>query len=113
MAFWNEDHAGVGNIDILFSTDNINFSTGPSGLVPTDNAFTVLSSADVFDIYFTAQFIRLNVSNCPQPSGSGANRCGIGEVAFETSAVPIPPAFLLFGSGLLGLAGMARRKKAA
>jgi hypothetical protein len=29
------------------------------------------------------------------------------------SAVPIPPALWLFGSGLLGLIGIARRKKAA
>jgi hypothetical protein len=30
----------------------------------------------------------------------------------STAAVPIPAAAWLFGSGLLGLAGMARRKKA-
>jgi len=31
---------------------------------------------------------------------------------FSITAVPIPPALWLFGSGLLGLVGMARRKKA-
>ena len=31
----------------------------------------------------------------------------------EVTAVPIPPAVWLFGSGLLGLVGLARRKKAA
>lgn len=31
----------------------------------------------------------------------------------ETSTVPLPPAVWLFGSGLLGLVGMARRRKAA
>jgi len=30
--------------------------------------------------------------------------------AFEISAVPIPPALYLFGTGLIGLGGMARRK---
>jgi len=30
----------------------------------------------------------------------------------DPSAVPVPPAVWLFGSGLLGLIGMARRKKA-
>lgn len=35
-------------------------------------------------------------------------------LSFEvvSTAVPIPPAFWLFGSGLLGLVGMTRRKKA-
>jgi len=34
-------------------------------------------------------------------------------VTIMTTAVPIPAAIWLFGSGLLGLVGMARRKKAA
>jgi hypothetical protein len=33
--------------------------------------------------------------------------------SWSTSAVPVPAAVWLFGSGLLGLVGMARRKKAA
>ena len=32
--------------------------------------------------------------------------------AFDVTAVPIPPALWLFSSGLLGLVGIARRKKA-
>lgn len=43
---------------------------------------------------------------------------GFSETIFVTqaqriSSVPIPPAILLFGSGLLGLIGIARRKKTA
>jgi len=34
-------------------------------------------------------------------------------VTFESSPVPIPPAVWLFGSGLLGLIGFTKRKKAA
>jgi hypothetical protein len=30
-----------------------------------------------------------------------------------TTVIPVPPALWLFGSGLLGLVGIARRKKAA
>ena len=32
---------------------------------------------------------------------------------FDINEVPVPPAFLLFGSGLLGLAGTAFRKRKA
>lgn len=35
------------------------------------------------------------------------------EVLIQTSAVPVPSAVLLFGSGLLGLIGISRGKKAA
>ena len=35
----------------------------------------------------------------------------VGIYMVRTSAVPIPAAVWLFGSGLIGLVGMARRKK--
>jgi hypothetical protein len=37
---------------------------------------------------------------------------GYAFASFEVSAVPVPAAIWLFGSGLLGLIGVARRKKA-
>jgi hypothetical protein len=43
---------------------------------------------------------------------AGGDRVGLGEIAFSVSEIPIPAAVWLFGSGLLGLIGMARRKKA-
>lgn len=36
---------------------------------------------------------------------------GMGTFLVRTSVVPIPPAIWLFGSGLIGLIGVARRKK--
>jgi len=50
--------------------------------------------------------------------GVDAGGSGVQEVngrlqITEISAVPIPPAFILFGSGILGLIGIARRKKTA
>ena len=60
----------------------------------------------------TARYIQFDVSGCPQPDGDPGLYCGIGEVAFSVSAVPIPPALYLFGTGLMGLVGIARRKKA-
>jgi len=44
---------------------------------------------------------------------AGSNMLGSYTVVSSFSAVPIPAAVWLFGSGLLGLAGIARRKKAA
>ena len=37
----------------------------------------------------------------------------IDDMVISYSSVPIPPAVWLFGTGLLGLIGVARRKKAA
>jgi len=41
-----------------------------------------------------------------------AGRLGSVNLVLETAAVPVPPAIWLFGSGLLGLIGISRRKKA-
>ena len=43
------------------------------------------------------------------PGGLGG---GIAFASFQASAVPVPAAVWLFGSGLLGLIGISRRKKA-
>ena len=37
----------------------------------------------------------------------------IGDPVFTAVVVPVPPAVWLFGSGLLGLVGIARRRKTA
>ena len=42
---------------------------------------------------------------------SGATLFGVSDFEYDVaSPVPIPPAFILFGSGLAGLIGLARRK---
>ncbi|MGB5439622.1 MAG: VPLPA-CTERM sorting domain-containing protein [Gammaproteobacteria bacterium] len=46
--------------------------------------------------------------SCPVGVGGSGGEC----TALETGAIPLPAAAWLFGSGLLGLIGMARRKKA-
>jgi len=54
------------------------------------------------------------------PQGDASNFGGVGyvlhlvgTVGAATAAVPVPAAVWLFGSGLLGLAGVARRRKSA
>ncbi len=55
------------------------------------------------NVQFCGQVISDEV-NFQNVSGSGCE--------FDTSAIPIPPAVWLFGSALVGLAGVARRKRA-
>lgn len=43
--------------------------------------------------------------------GSGADDIAIADFQFSTSPVPVPAAAWLFGSGLLGLVGIARRQQ--
>lgn len=53
-----------------------------------------------------------NMSNAYQYNFGISNRFYAWAVqSGDVSAVPVPPAVWLFGSGLLGLAGVARRKK--
>ena len=43
--------------------------------------------------------------------GTGGGSTGAGLFGLEIAAVPIPPAIWLFGTGILGLIAVARRKK--
>jgi len=114
MAFWNDEFSGVESMEVQVSTDNISFSTIATGLMPTNHSSGVISyPADIFDIgTFSARYIRLQVTG-PQPDPLGPY-IGFGEVAFEGgvgTAIPEPTTMLLFGSGLIGLAGFRRRFK--
>ena len=57
---------------------------------------------------------RLDVDSTGQlwPWGEDVARADYRYASFQPSAVPVPAAVWLFGSGLLGLIGVARRKKA-
>ena len=83
LALWNEDFTGIGNFNILSSTDGVNFSTILSGVSPIDNPSAINYPVEVinFGSSVDAQFIQFDITSCPQ------NRCGIGEVAFSQ---PIP-----------------------
>jgi len=104
---------GDGKYDILF-----NFPTG-SGFNPNETVKYSITGIPSL----TAQSFNF-LSACGNPSCSGPgnfyaaahvqNTPGTGSswIASNVGVVPIPSAVWLFGSGLLGLIGMARRKTA-
>jgi len=58
---------------------------------------------------FTAQWV---IEGCASTVGNVGSACGAGGTTPTTNPVPVPAAAWLFGSGLVGLVGVARRRKA-
>ena len=44
-------------------------------------------------------------------NGLSGDTIGVDDIVFANTTVPVPAAVWLFGSGLIGLIGVARRKK--
>lgn len=70
---------------------------------PATNGFAATSGLNVGGVTSITFFVNCNTDDC---SANDYSLAGI-------SAVPIPAAAWLFGSGLIGLAGIARRRQAA
>ena len=113
---WNDhDGQGINNFALLID-DNSDFSS-PLSL----GSFSAIDNDPIYMQQFnfeeaTGQYVRLQIFNTNNLGGLGAPALlvNFGEVAFDTSnnnSVPEPATTLLFGLGLLGLAGVNRRKK--
>jgi hypothetical protein len=63
-------------------------------------------------LFFGFTDIGASISSITYNTVSGNDPVGIDDMRFGT-VVPIPAAVWLFASGLLGMIGIARRKKAA
>lgn len=114
LAFWNTATTGSVTSFNLYADTDQDFGNGTGALLGTFNPTaggTQPSSGQVFT--FNSVNTRYMHIEALSLSIEGPLNAGIGEVAFRSSAVPIPAAVWLFGSGLLGLSAIARRKKAA
>lgn len=69
-----------------------------------DFSFDVTNLSDLMDGSLTLSIVQTD---------QYFTRLGMTTLTIETTPTPIPAAAWLFGSGLLGLVGIARRKKAA
>jgi len=88
------------------------FGAPPNSFVNNDNTFFGLIGGIAQSIRLSSDgtfCVRPDTDACVAQGGPGDD-LAIG--TYSIAAVPIPAAVWLFGSGLLGLVGMARRKKA-
>jgi hypothetical protein len=98
---------------VSLSLDGVTFS-GVGSFAPTDWPTNVNSyGVDVFSFSSAStRYVRLDLSNCPQPNSEPGGGCGMGEVAVSavTPAVVSEPEILaLLGLALAGFAAVRRR----
>ena len=82
----------------------VNFLFGGGGLLPNESSNFFFLDTSATNYAKTAMF---------DMTGTGTGPISAQFAAYSPSAVPIPAAVWLFGSGLLGLIGVSRRKKSS
>lgn len=99
------------NLKSFTQADDDRFGTGFPKLIFVGGAFSALDFSTSFDT--NGFFDSFPASGVTDFEGEDDNFNIIEGVwtGFETSPVPVPATVWLFGSGLLGLVGVARRKR--
>ena len=113
---WSESNNGI-VISVLTLMGDLSGSRSSLGLLLDDldivfpdgtHVAAYLYDGDVGTKYLTQDYISTYYISQNDTDGSAET----GSFLVRTSVVPVPAAVWLFGSGLLGLVGIARRKKA-
>jgi len=111
VAIWNfgglagDPSVAITQFSLLASTD-AGFSSPITLGTFNPAVFSTLNPAQVFGFApTTAQFFRLQAF-----TSNGANRLGLGEIAFGQSPVPEPATLLLLGTGLVAGARLCRHR---
>ena len=94
------------NSVLAFTTSDPGVLPGPAQIIFPDPAFSsgIYSAGSVL-LGAGSYSVDIFVATSPNPPG------GVAFVEVESTVIPIPAAAWLFGSGLIGLFGIARRKK--
>jgi len=105
----------LGNLAYLDTSGNVQtgwglINIGPFSKIQPNNYW---SATDVIDSVSAWDFLMYSGSQGTTDKATDTNQYAWAVYSGDASLVPIPASVWLFGSGLLGLVGMARRKKTA
>jgi hypothetical protein len=95
-----------GDGDRVIVIDDLDWAGEPSRIITGYSVDTDLSGFSGGEIAFIDHRVEIQIGSLMWSGGQFL------DIGLETSIIPIPAAIYLFGSGLLGLAGIARFKKA-
>ncbi|MCA1601424.1 MAG: PEP-CTERM sorting domain-containing protein, partial [Acidobacteria bacterium] len=119
FSFWNHNsrngETGIQNVQVLFSTNGVDFTLLPGGPSVFARAMSDNLPPQIFS--FTAvnatHFRFIVLSNYGDIFHSGFAEVGFNGVTNGVHAIPEPITMLLFGTGLAGIAAKMRRRRQA